>query len=122
MPVTWSVEPDGRFVVLSIVDPYTIDEWRDAITSIIESPTVPSPLHVLIDRRGTRSLTKATVEQFNRYFREHQHKFNGLRAAVLLSSGVYFEMARMLRAVVRIPNTSVRTFQEWDEAIEWLTR
>jgi hypothetical protein len=28
----------------------------------------------------------------------------------------------MLRTVLRIPNTSVRTFQDYDEAVGWLTR
>jgi hypothetical protein len=38
----------------------------------------------------------------------------------VLSSGVYFEIAGMLRAVLSIPNTAVRTFQDYDEALEWL--
>jgi hypothetical protein len=122
MPITWNIESDGRFVRMSIADPYTIDEWRDTVTTILESPAVHSPLRVLVDRRDTQSLTKATVEEFNRFFAEHQQGFAGVRAAVLLSRGVYFEMARMLRTVVRIPNTSVRTFRDYDEAVEWLTR
>jgi hypothetical protein len=122
MPITWSIESDGRFVRMSIADPYTIDEWRDTVTTILESPAVHSPLRLLVDRRDTQSLTKATVEQFNRFFAEHQQGLAGVRAAVLLSRGVYFEMARMLRTVVRIPNTSVRTFRDYDEAVEWLTR
>jgi hypothetical protein len=122
MPITWNIESDGRFVRMSIADPYTIDEWRDTVTTILESPAVHSPLRLLVDRRDTQSLTKTTVEEFNRFFAEHQQGLAGVRAAVLLSRGVYFEMARMLRTVVRIPNTSVRTFRDYDEAVEWLTR
>jgi hypothetical protein len=122
MPITWRIESDARFVRMSIADPYTIDEWRDTVTTILESPAVDSPLRLLVDRRDTQSLTKATVEEINRFFAEHQQDLAGVRAAVLLSRGVYFEMARMLRTVVRIPNTSVRTFRDYDEAVEWLTR
>jgi hypothetical protein len=122
MPITWSIESGGRFVRMSIADPYTIDEWRDTVTTILESPAVHSPLRLLVDRRDTQSLTKAMVEGINRFFAEHQQGLAGVRAAVLLSRGVYFEMARMLRTVVRIPNTSVRTFRDYDEAVEWLTR
>jgi len=122
MPITWSVEPDGRFVLFTVVDPYTLDEWRDAMTAIFESPTVSLPLALLVDRRGTHSLSKATVEAFNRFFTEHQQSLSGGRSAIVLSSGVYFEIAGMLRTVLRIPNTSVRTFQDYDEAVAWLTR
>jgi hypothetical protein len=122
MPVTWTIEPEGRFVRFAVSDPYTIDEWRDAMTAIIESPKVRFPLTLLVDRRNTQSLTRPTVEQFNRFFTEHHQRLAGGRCAILLSSGVYFEMAGMLRAVVRIPNASVRTFQDYDEAVAWLTR
>jgi hypothetical protein len=122
MPITWSVEPDGRFVLFTVVDPYSLDEWRDAMMAILESPTVGLPLTLLVDRRGTHSLSKATVEGFNRFFTEHQQSLSGGRSAIVLSSGVYFEIAGMLRTVLRIPNTSVRTFQDYDEAVRWLTR
>jgi hypothetical protein len=122
MPITWSVEPDGRFVLFTVVDPYTLDEWRDAMMGMIESPTVNRPLAVLVDRRGTHSLSKATVEAFNRFFTEHAQTLSGGRSAIVLSSGVYFEIAGMLRTVLRIPNTAVRTFQDYDEAVAWLTR
>lgn len=122
MPITWSVEPDGRFVRFTVVDPYTVDEWRDAMTAIIESAAVSFPLRLLVDRRGTQSLSKAAVEGFNRFFADHQQAIVGGRCAIVLSSGVYFEIAGMLRAVLRIPNTSVRTFQDYDEAVVWLTR
>ena len=122
MPVSWNIDPAGRFALLTVVDPYTIDDWRDAVTAILESSAGRSPLKLLIDRRGTQSLTRETVEAFNRFFAEHQQDFAGVRAAIILSSGVYFEMARMLRSVLRIANTSVRTFRDYDEAVEWLTR
>ena len=122
MPVSWNIEPAGRFVLFTVADPYTIDDWREAITAILESPAGRSPLKLLVDRRGTQSLTRETVEAFNRFFAEHQQDIAGVRAAIILSSGVYFEMARMLRSVLRIANTSVRTFRDYDEAVEWLTR
>jgi hypothetical protein len=121
MPITWSVEPRGRFVLFAVVDPYTTDEWRDAMTAILASPGA-SPLTLLVDRRGTQSLTTATVEELNRFFAEHQQLLAGGHCAIVLSSGVYFEMARMLRTVLRIPNTSVRTFRDYQEAVDWLIR
>jgi len=94
----------------------------DAMTAILESPTVTLPLTLLVDRRRTHSLSKATVEGFNRFFTEHQHALSGGRCAIVLSSGVYFEIAEMVRTVLRIPNTSIRTFQDYDEALAWLVR
>ena len=122
MPITWCVEPDARFVRFTVVDPYTLDDWRDAMTAILESPTVTLPPTLLVDRRRTHSLSKATVEGFNRFFTEHQHALSGGRCAIVLSSGVYFEIAEMVRTVLRIPNTSIRTFQDYDEALAWLVR
>ena len=122
MPITWSVDPDGRFVLFTVVDPYTLDEWSDAMTAILESPIVTLPLTLLVDRRRTQSLSKATVEGFNRFFTEHQQALSSGRCAIVLSSGVYFEIAEMVRTVLRIPNTSIRTFQDYDEALAWLVR
>ncbi len=119
MPITWSVEPGGRFVLFTIVDPYTVDEWRDAMTEVLDAR---SPLTLLVDRRRTQSLTKANVEGFNRFFNEHQQHLAGGRCAIVLSSGVYFEIAGMLRTVLKIANTAVRTFQDYDEAVAWLTQ
>lgn len=119
MPITWRVEPGGRFVLLTIVDPYTVDEWCDAVAEILDAR---SPMTLLVDRRRTQSLTKATVEGFNRFFNEHQQSLVGGRCAIVLNSGVYFEIAGMLRTVLRIPNTSVRTFQDYDQAVAWLTQ
>jgi SpoIIAA-like len=120
MPITWCVEPDGRFVRFTVVDPYTLDEWRDAMTAILDSATVTQPLTLLVDRRRTQSLSKATVEGFNRFFTEHRQALTGGRCAIVLSSGVYFQIAEMVRTVLRIPNTSIRTFQDYDEALAWL--
>ena len=120
MPITWSVDRDGRFVLFVVVDPYTIDEWRETMTAILESPSVRLPLTLLVDRRGTQSLSRTMVEGFNRFFTERQDVLSGGRCAIVLSSGVYFEIAGLLRAVLSIPNSSVRTFQDYDEALEWL--
>jgi hypothetical protein len=122
MPITWTVEPGGRFVLLSIADPYTFDEWREAMTAIFTAPIFRSRMSLLVDRRDTQSLAKATVEQMNRFFAEHQQTMVGGRCAILLSTGVDFEFARMLRSVLRIPNTSVRTFHSYTEAVDWLTK
>lgn len=122
MPITWRVEPCGRFVLFRVVDPYTIDEWRDAMTAILDSLDVGSPLTLLVDRRGTQPLTQTTVDEFSRYFNEHRERIRGGRCAIILSHGVDFELAGMLRTVVRIPDASVRTFRDYDEAVVWLTR
>lgn len=122
MPISWSVETDGRFVLFTVVDPYTIDDWRETMTAILECPSVRLPLTLLVDRRGTQSLSKATVEGFNRFFTDRHEALSGGRCAIVLSSGVYFEIAGMLRTVLSIPNTSVRTFQDYDEALAWLLR
>jgi len=122
MPITWSVEPGGRFVLFTVVDPYTIEEWRESMTAILYSRDVSSPLTLLVDRRGTQPLTQATVDEFSRYFNEHRERLTGGRCAIVLSYGVDFEIAGMLRTVVRIPDASVRTFRDYDEAVAWLTR
>lgn len=122
MAITWRVEPDGRFVLFRVVDPYTIDEWRESMTAILDSREVSSPLTLLVDRRGTQPPTQAIVDEFSRYFNEQRERLKGGRCAIILSHGVDFEIAGMLRTVVRIPDASVRTFRDYDEAVAWLTR
>jgi len=123
MPIRWRFDTAGGFALMSVSDPYTIDEWRTAMTAILEAPVSRSHVAILVDRRDTQPLSTQSVEEMTRFLAEYQGELAGGRAAILVSDEVNFGMGRMtqLRSRLEIPNTTIRTFRSYDEAIAWLT-
>jgi hypothetical protein len=122
MPITWRFESNGDYVVFSVSDPYTMDEWRDAMTAILDAPLVRTEIAMLIDRRDTAPLTTSAVEEMIRFFSELQSELAGGRAAILVNSDANFGMARMtqLRLEPRLREVSIRGFRSHEEAVAWL--
>jgi len=123
MPIRWRFDTAGGFALMSVSDPYTIDEWRTAMTAILEAPVSRSHVAILVDRRDTQPLSTQSVEEMTRFLAEYQAELAGGRAAILVSDEANFGMGRMtqLRSRLEIPNTTIRTFRSYDEAIAWLT-
>ena len=123
MPIRWRFDTAGGFALMSVSDPYTIDEWRTAMTAILEAPVSRSHVAILVDRRDTQPLSTQSVEEMTRFLAEYQAELAGGRAAILVSDEVNFGMGRMtqLRSRLEIPNTTIRTFRSYDDAIAWLT-
>ena len=122
MPITWRFEPDGEYFLFSVRDPYTMNEWRDAMTAILAAPVSRTRIALLVDRRDTEPITAEAVDQMALFFSNHGPELTGYRAAVLVNSDAVFGMARMtqLRAELRMSGT-IRPFRNHDEAVTWLT-
>ena len=123
MAIDWSFDTAGGFALMSISDPYTMDEWRTAMTAILQAPIPRSHVAILVDRRDTRPLSTETVEEMTIFFAEYQVELAGGRAAVLVTDDASLEMGRMaqLRSRLEIPNTTVRAFRSYEQAVRWLT-
>jgi hypothetical protein len=123
MPVTWTVEPEKRFVVLSPADPSTIEEWRTAMSEILDSPNARPHLTMLVDRRKTETLNAEFVTQMTRFFAEHEKDLSGSRTAIAVNDDAGFGMGRMteMKSALGSPDSTIRVFRSYDEAVRWLT-
>ena len=115
MPVTWFVCPGRPRAELMLIDPYTFTEWEDAMLAILKTSAVPQKLRLLIDRRGGIRPTSAFVGCMLNFFRAHEARLAGTRAAVLVSDSV-----PEARPDVRVGRFRIRTFHDAAEAVQWL--
>ena len=123
VPITWKFDTAGGFALMSISDPYTMDDWRAAMTAILQAPVRRSHVAMLVDRRGTPPLSTDDIEVMTRFLAEYRTELAGGRAAILVNDDVNFGMGRMtqLRSKLEIPNTTIRAFRSYSEAVTWLT-
>src|SRR6476620_9237589 len=121
VPITWRFEPEHEYFVFSVTDPYTMAEWRDAMTAILVASVTRTRIALLVDRRDTQPITADAVDQMALFFSRHGPELTGYRAAVLVNNDAVFGMARMtqLRAELRM-NGVIRPFRNHDEAVAWL--
>jgi hypothetical protein len=123
MPITAAVDSSARFTVVSVTDPYTMEEWCAAMLDVWDSPPFKKHRALLIDRRRAEPLTVAFVDTMTRFLAEHQDKIAGSRTASVVRDDTGFGMGRMteLRASVESPAAIIRPFRDYDHAVRWLT-
>ena len=88
MAVTWFVFPERPKAELLLFDPYTFTEFEDAMLGILEMSVVPEDFRILIDRRSAAHPTMSFVAGMVNFFRAHEARLAGTRAAVLIGKGV----------------------------------
>ena len=123
MPVSWTVEPEGRFVVLLPTDPATFDEWQAAMLAVLAAPVSRPRLKMLIDRRKGEPVSVGFVNQMTDFLATHQSALSGSRRAIVVGDDAAFGMARMteLKSTLENPDSMARVFRSYSEAILWLT-
>jgi hypothetical protein len=121
MPVTAATDPAGRFSIVTVTDPYTIDEWRTGMLAAGADVTFRALRRMLIDRRGSTPPTTAFVDLMIRFAAEHPADI-GTRVAVVVSDIAGFGMARMaeLKASGSVPEASIMVFHDYAGAVDWL--
>ncbi len=123
MPITAALDPTERFVLVSVTDPYTIEEWCATMLAVWESADFIRHRALLIDRRQAEPLTVAFVDTMTRFLAEHHRKISGSRTAIVVRDDTGFGMGRMteLKASIENPNAAIRPFRDYDGAVRWLT-
>jgi hypothetical protein len=122
MPVITEFPPDSQFAILSITDPYTIEEWRLAASNFLRSDFFREHGKVLVDRRNASAPTTAFVETMTGFFAAQRSALSGKRAAVLVADDAGFGMSRMAELIAQseTPEVLIRTFRDYTTAVQWL--
>ena len=123
MPVRAADDAGGRFTIVSISDPYTIEEWREAILGAWNSHAFVKNGAILIDRRSAEPPSVQFVEAITAFLADHRDKIAGSRAAILAEDDGGFGMGRMtqLKSRLQNPDAFIQAFRNYDEAVAWLT-
>jgi hypothetical protein len=123
MPITAALDSTGRFVIVSVIDPYTIEEWCATMLAVWEGPDFARHRALLIDRRRAEPLSVAFVDTMTRFLAEHQRKISGSRTAIVVRDDTGFGMGRMteLKASIENPDAAIRPFRDYHDAVHWLT-
>ena len=115
MPVTWSVLPGRPKAELVLVDPYTFAEWEEGMLAILDAFAVSEDLRLLIDRRSAARPTSTLVGCMVNFFRAHEARLAGTRAAVLVNNTVPEPLPDL-----RVGRFRLRTFDDAAEGVQWL--
>ena len=123
MPVLVDADTCGRFAILTIRDPYTLDEWRVAMEEILASLPYVSTAALLVDRRNATAPTREFVDGMIAFFGLHARELGHGRAAIITDGDLSFGMGRMtqLKSATQVPSLMIRTFREYDAGARWLT-
>jgi hypothetical protein len=123
MPIAWRVDSTERRAWLTVSDPYAIDEWRAAVTALLEEGRMASGFALIVDRRGSAPPTTHFVNEMAAFFAARSRQLSGVRAAVVVDSETGFGMSRMtgLKSELDTPGLAIRPFRSYEEAERWLT-
>ena len=122
MPVTWWAFPAQARAELTLVEPYTYDEWESALSGILATPDLPAEFCLLVDRRRSTPSSREFVERMVKYLRDHEARLARARAAVVVSSVAAMAAGRAVETLtdLRVGTFRLRTFYGILEAEAWL--
>jgi hypothetical protein len=115
-------DPKSDFQVLALTDPYTYDDWREALAEALAAPAFIETRLLLVDRRSAEPVSLEFVDEMVRFFSDHRGALTGTRAAVVTSNEAAYSMARLLQQKSRAvnPEVSIETFRSYQNARIWL--
>lgn len=95
-------------------------ELREVFEKAAEDPEIPGPMRILIDARGTRIQTDhGEISRLARLVATNIERF-GPAAAIVVSDGDQFELARIGAANADAAGLKTRIFFSVREALSWL--
>ena len=122
MPVTWAVDAPAHRAVLTLVDAYTIEQWREAMLMILSDRSLRPRFTLLVDRRRASPPDIPFVDAMAKFFKTHARRLSHVRAAVLVSSpegAAMVELSATL-GMLRVPGLDIRAFHDSLAAEQWL--
>ena len=125
MPLTKQIEQPQQLTIITGTGELSYDEVLNTIRSFYaESPT----LNVLCDLRqaSAERISSSQVNQIAELIQKLKRVRKGGRTAIVSSRDVTFGVARMLEALINIPNDDfayeLRVFRKIKDANRWLSK
>jgi hypothetical protein len=124
MPIAIDTDPGKSFATLTITDPYTFEEWREAMEAVLVSPVFAATKAMLVDMRDAVAPSLVFVDQVVGFFGSHETQLGKARVGIVTSETLAFGMSRMveLKSEASLPSAVIRVFRDDQTATRWLTR
>jgi hypothetical protein len=122
--VEWSIDSSLRRVVLTIADPYTLEQWQAAITGVLQHSSFVPGFGFLVDRRACSAPTTEFIQKQIDFLAGEEPLRVPHRVALVVrpNDPAAFGMARMLEIRAEFHATGIqhRIFQSIEAAERWL--
>ena len=120
MSISAKVDSELGVAFLIVEDPWSLDEFRDALGLMSKDPSFDEAMGVVVDfARVTTVPASADIEQFMAYLGGQDDRRN-VKRAILVDSDLQYGMARMGAAYAEHYALRVQVYRELDEALAWL--
>lgn len=121
MPVTSDIDPELRLVRLAYVDPFTLDEWRDAMQRVRTARGFGPGFRWIVDRRGAAAPSTEFAKGIAAFLDRHRDAIGASRVAILIhDSSTAHGMGRMQEALNDFVGIETRAFKTEADALAWL--
>ena len=124
MPVNWAIDSPQRRVVLTISDPYTLDQWRAAVRAVVEDRDFTPGFGFLVDRRTCAAPSGEFVQRQIDFLATVEDLRVPHRVALVVhpDDAAAYGMARMLEIRASLGDMSIehRIFKSIEAANGWL--
>jgi hypothetical protein len=123
MPFVIAADPEARFAIYRVRDPYTVQEWRDTTLALFRDEVYRASGALLVDRREATPPATMFVEEIVRFLSAHTEELPARVAIVVRDEDAAFGMARMteLKSEATNLNVMMQAFRKYDDAVRWLT-
>ena len=121
MPITYTIDPAQRLVLVTIREPYTLDDIRTIIPTMLADPRYVPGFSGLIDRRGVEDVpTTPHVQQAVRLLSAHAAAFGPCRWAVVVDRIATYGMGRMTATLLQPSGLTLEICTTLEQAYRWL--
>jgi hypothetical protein len=120
MPIGWAIDPAQRLVTIRYDDPYSFEEWREALTAVVRDASYERGFGFLIDRRFSAPPTADFAEKVAEFVAGHLEKIGPSRVAIVVSTTAGFGMGRMQQVLNETSGLPSRAFTSLASGVEWL--
>src|SRR5437870_5416734 len=121
MPVTYQIDRAKHLVLTSCTGPTTLDEGLQHFAALIQDPTCPEELKVLLDLTDMTSLPAS--EQLRAVATEIARivpRVRFLKCSIIAPRDALFGMARMFEVFAEEHFGATRVFRTREEGVRWL--
>lgn len=121
MPITYSIDPAQRLVLVTIRTPYTIADVQHVIPALLADPAYVRGMVGLIERRDADDVpTTAYVQQVVRLLKTYAAQLGPCKWALVVNQPASYGMGRMVGLQISDSGLMLNVFYTLDEARAWL--
>lgn len=120
MPTSYFIEPNLRYVRVTLTGDTTFNEIVDMLHAFTDDTLYEDTFHILFDvRKITRYLTYVETQSLFEYYKTNlNNRING-KIAVVITHTVQYGITRIASTIFSVKGIAVDAFYTEEEALRW---